>query len=83
MAGKKKGGYYTGSGTTVTIELDLMCAETLLTALNTAIYGGGGKKKKKKGKKGKGKGKGKGTGKGKGKGKPKGSTGGGRGGRKK
>jgi hypothetical protein len=66
MAGKKKGSYSTGSGTTVTIELDLMCAETLLTALNTAIYGGGGKKKKKKGKKGKGKGKGKG--------KPKGST---------
>lgn len=67
MAGK--GGYpAAGGGTTVSVELDLITAETLLTALNTAIYGGGGKKKKKK-KKGKGKGKGKG--------KAKGATGGG------
>lgn len=71
MAGKKKGSYPAGTGTTVTIELDLGCAEMLLTALNTAIYGGGGKKKKKKGKKGKGKGKGKAKGSTSGKGKKK------------
>lgn len=71
MAGKKKGAYASqGSGTTVTVELDLYVAESLLNALNTAIYGGGGKKKKKKGKKSKGKGK------------PKGQTTGGGGGKK-
>ena len=36
------------AGTTVTVELDLITAMSLLTALNNAIYGGGGKKKKKK-----------------------------------
>src|SRR5258708_35912992 len=68
MAGK--GGYPAGGGTTVSVELDLITAETLLTALNTAIYGGRGKKKKKKKK-----------GKGEGKGQAKGATGGGGGGR--
>lgn len=37
------------TGNTVTVELDLITAESLLTALNNAIYGGGNKKKKKKG----------------------------------
>ena len=36
------------AGTTVNVELDLITAMSLLTALNNAIYGGGGTKKKKK-----------------------------------
>ncbi len=46
MAG---GGGPTGTaGDTVTVELDIITAMSLLTALNNAIFGGGGKKKKKK-----------------------------------